>query len=111
MYFDKLGDIFKKNAATYYGTNKIKSVYAKSKININPIQVGAGTKKPATPTSFSPVTFTNVGFGPKIFLTISFNSFATLAQNSKFVPTASLKLLSLNQDHPSKKAIFLVKSL
>ena len=32
-------------------------------------------------------------------------------QNFKFVPSASPKLLNLNQDHPSKKAIFLVKSL
>ena len=32
-------------------------------------------------------------------------------QNFKFVPSASLKLFNLNQDHPSKKVIFLVKSL
>ena len=30
---------------------------------------------------------------------------------SSFVPSASPKLLNLNQDHPSKKAVFLVKSL
>ena len=64
-----------------------------------------------TPTSFSHVTSTNVGFGPQNFLTFSFNPFATLVQNFKLVPSASLKLLNLNQDHPSKKAIFLVKSL
>ena len=32
-------------------------------------------------------------------------------QNFKFAPSASLKLFNLNQDHPSKKVIFLVKSL
>ena len=70
-----------------------------------------GVAKKAPHTSFSPVTSTNVGFGPKNFLTFSFNHFATLVQNFKLVPSASLKLLNLNQDHPSKKAIFLVKSL
>ena len=45
------------------------------------------------------------------FLTFSFNPFITLVQNFTFVPTASPKLLSLNQDHLSKKAVFLFKSL
>ena len=70
--------------------------------------VGRGGQK-GPPTSFSPVTSTNVGFGPQNFLTFSFNPFATLVQNFKFVPSASPKLLNLN--HPSKKVIFLVKSL
>ena len=70
---------------------------------------GRGKKVP--PTSFSPVTSTNVRCGPQNFLTFSSNPFATLAQNFKFVPSASPKLLNLNQDHPSKKAVFLVKSL
>ena len=70
----------------------------------------SGAKK-APPTSFSPVTPTNVGFGPQDFMTFSFNPFAILVQNFKFVPSASPKLLNLNQDHPSKKAIFLVKPL
>ena len=77
---------------------------------INPIQDGGG-KKPPPPTSFSPVTSRDVGFGPQDFLTFSFKLFATLVQNFKFVPSASPKLLNLNQDHTSKKAIFLVKSL
>ena len=72
--------------------------------------MGGGGKK-APPTSFSPVTSTNLGFGPKNFLTFSFDPFATLVQNFKFVPGASPKLLNLNLDHLSKKAIFLVKSL
>ena len=70
---------------------------------------GGGAKSP--PTSFFPVTSTNVGIEPYNFLTFSFNSFATLVQNFKFVLSASPKLLNLNQDHPSNKAIFLVKSL
>ena len=43
---------------------------------------GEGTKK-ALPTSFSPVTFTNVGISPQNFLTFSFNPFATLVENLK----------------------------
>ena len=71
--------------------------------------MGGGQK--SRPTSFSPVTSINVGFGPQNFLTFSFNPFTTLVQNFKFVPSASFQLFNLNQDHPSKKAIFLVKSL
>ena len=69
---------------------------------INPFQDGGRGKK-ATPTSYSPVISTNVGFGFQNFLTFSFNLFATLVQNLKFVPSASHKLLNLNQDHLSKK--------
>ena len=75
----------------------------------NPIQDGGGAKS-SPPTSFSPVTSTNVRFGPQKFLTFSFNPFTTLVQNFKFVPSASPKLLNLNQDHLSKKVVFLVKS-
>ena len=78
----------------------------------NPIQdggggVGGGQKVP--PTSFSPVTSTNVGVRPQNFITFSFNPFATLMYN--FLPSASPKLSNLNLDHPSKIAVFLVKSL
>ena len=69
-----------------------------------------GVKK-ASSTSFSPVTSTNVVFSPQNFLTFSFNPFAKIVQNFKFVPSVSLKLLNLNQDHASKKMMFLVKSL
>ena len=62
--------------------------------------------KKGPPTSFSPVTSTNVRFGLKNFLTFSFNPFSTLVQNFKFVPSASLKLLNLNQNHSSKKVTF-----
>ena len=71
----------------------------------------SAAKSPPLPTSFSPVTSTNVGLRSQNFLTFSFDPFVTLVQNFKFVPSASPKLLNLNQDHPSKKAVFLVKSL
>ena len=67
---------------------------------------GGGKKAPST--SFSPVTSTNVGFGPQKFLTFSFDPFATLVQNFNFVLSATPKLFNLNQDHLSKKAIFQV---
>ena len=54
-----------------------------------------GQKGPAT--SFSPANSTNVGNSPKNFLT------ATLVSNFKIITSASLKLLTLNQDHPLKK--------
>ena len=66
--------------------------------------------KKAFPTSFSSATSTNIGISPQNFLTFSFNSFATLVQNFKFVPSTSPKLLNLNQDQPSKKATFLLTS-
>ena len=55
------------------------------------------------PTSFSPVTSTNVGVNLQDFLTFSFNPFATLVSNFKAIPSASPKLLNLNQDHLLKK--------
>ena len=63
---------------------------------------GGGGEQKGPPTSFSPVTSTNVQLGPLNFLTFIFNPFATLVQNFKFLPSASLKLLNLNQNHPSK---------
>ena len=59
--------------------------------------------KNALPTSFSPVTSTNVGISPQNFLTFSFNPFAIQVQNLSFVPSTSLKTLNLNEDQPSKK--------
>ena len=70
-----------------------------------------GGAKKAPFTSFYPVTSTNVEFDSQNFLTFSFDPFATLEQNFKFVPSACPKLLNLNQDHSSKKVIFLAKSL
>ena len=54
---------------------------------------GGAPPPPPFPTRFSSVTSANIGV------------------SNKSVPSASPYLLSLNQDHPSKKAVFLVKSL
>ena len=70
---------------------------------INPIQAG-GAKKP--PYQFLPCNFYKRRIWLSKLFDFYFNPFATLVQNFKFVPSASLKLLNLNQDHPSKKAIF-----
>ena len=69
-----------------------------------------GDKK-GLPTSFSFLISTNVEISPKNFLTFSFNPFATLVQNFKAISSPSPKLLNLNQGNPSKKLVFLVKSL
>ena len=71
--------------------------------NLKSIQSG-GQKGPST--SFSPVTSTNVGISPQNFLTFSFNPFVTRVWNFKAIPSASPKLLNLNQEHPSKKWYF-----
>ena len=71
---------------------------------------GGGVQSPS-PISFSPITSTNVGTNPQNFLTLSFDPFATLAQNLKSIASASPKLLYLNQDHLSKEVLFLVESL
>ena len=44
-------------------------------------------------------------------MAFSFNPFTTLVQIVKAIPSGSPKLLNLNQDHPSKKVVFLLKSL
>ena len=73
--------------------------------------VGGGEVQRGPPTSFFPVTSTNVRVSPQNFLTFSFIPFATLVKNFKALPSASPKLLNLNQDNPSKKVLFRVKSL
>ena len=60
-------------------------------------------------TSFLPVTSTSVGLSSKTFLTLSLNGFATL-KTSREIHEPVPKLLSLNQEYPSKKLFFLVKS-
>ena len=85
----------------YRDIAKDEQIKFNTSVNLTLLRMG-GEAKRHPPTSFSPVTSTNVGFGPQNFLTFSFNLFATLVQNFKFVPSASPKLL---------KAIFLVKSL
>ena len=46
--------------------------------SFNLIQDRSGAKKVSSPTSFSPVTFANVGSSPQHFSAFSFNPFATL---------------------------------
>ena len=65
---------------------------------------GRGQKAPP-PTSFSPVTSRNVRISPHL-LTFSCNSFASLMLNFNTIPSASPKLLNLNQKHSSKKWFF-----
>ena len=65
-----------------------------------------GWAKKAPTTSFSPITSTNVGISHQNFLAFRLNTFVTLVQNFKAIPSASPKLLNLNQDHPSKKSFF-----
>ena len=76
---------------------------------VNPIQDGGGPKRP--PTSFFPITSANVKISCQNFLTFSFSSFPTLVPYFKSMSSTSTKLLNLNQDHPSKKLVFLVKLL
>ena len=62
-------------------------------------------------TNFSPAISRNVGISPQNCVIFSFEPFAILLKDFNAVPSASPKLLNLNQDHPSKKGFFLVKSL
>ena len=56
-----------------------KQCHRKAQYNwFNPIQDGGGGGKKASPTSFSPLTSTNVGISPKNFLSFSFNGFDRL---------------------------------
>ena len=74
----------------------------------NPFQdVGWLTRSPA---SFPPATSTSVKISLKNFQNFSFNSFSTLVETFKPIPSASSKLLNLNQGHSSKKnVVFLIK--
>ena len=72
---------------------------------------GRGGWQKASTTSFSSITSANVRISPQKVLTFGFKSFTTLVQNSKFVNSASPKLLNLNQDYLLKKAVSPIKSL
>ena len=63
-------------------------------LRFNSIQAGGGggEKNLPLPTSFSPVVSTIVGISPQNFLALSFNPFATLVENVKFLSSASPKL-------------------
>ena len=65
-----------------------------------------GLGPPTLAKSFSPVTSTNVEISPKNFLIFSFSPFATQVLIFKAIPSASPKLLNLNQDQSSKKWFF-----
>ena len=60
---------------------------------------------------FFPVTSTNVGISLQNFLTFSLNLFQADVKFQETIPSASPKLFKLNQDRPSKKVVFVVKSL
>ena len=62
-------------------------------------------------TEFSIVNSTKVGISRQNLLTFSFKPFVTLVQNFKAIPSISPKLLILNEEHLSKKLVFLVKFL
>ena len=82
-------------------------IFFNPELKLSPIQDGGGGGQKGPFTSFSPVTFTNVGIRPQNFLTFSFNPFDRLVKNFKFVPSASPKLLNLNQDPlPPQKRLF-----
>ena len=68
--------------------------------------VGRGGVAKYPPNRYSPVTPTNVGISPEIFLTFRFNSFKPLVQNLKSITSASPKSWNLNQDHPSNDWFF-----
>ena len=63
------------------------------------------------PLRFSSVTSTTVRTSSQNFLAFSFNPFATLVLNFKALSSGSSRLSNLNQEHPSKKLLFLVISL
>ena len=60
---------------------------------------------------FSAVTFPNLGVRPSKFLAFSLNPFDTMLKNLNTIPSISPKFLNLTQDKPSKRPVFLVRSL
>ena len=75
--------------------------------SFNPNQNGLwGSGKKGPPTSFSLKISTKIGIISQNFLTLIFNPFATLPQNTKAIPSATPKLLNLNQDHSPQKVVF-----
>ena len=70
---------------------------------IKPVQ-GKNEKRPQY--HFFPLTSTDVGISPQIFLTFSFNPFPRLVLNFKALPSASPKLLNLNQEYLKKIKFF-----
>ena len=58
-------------------TYKCKCLFLSFEFQINPI-LNRGEGEKGSPTTFSPVTFTNIGINNQHFLTFNFNLFATL---------------------------------
>ena len=56
----------------------IKYYSPKQRRVLNPIKDGGRRGKKSPPTSFSPITSTNVGTNPQSFLSYSFDPFVTL---------------------------------
>lgn len=76
----------------------------------NPIQDDwRGKKALYHLTSSFPEAVTNVKISPQNFLAFHSNSLTTVVKTFKTKPGSNLKVLNLNQDHSSKKLIFLVK--
>ena len=63
------------------------------------------------PLQFFFCNFSKVGVTSKSSLASSFNPFDTMMSIFKAIPGTTPKLLNLNQDHLSKKLIYLVKLL
>ena len=63
------------------------------------------------PYQFFPCNFYKRNNLPQNFLTFSFDPFAKVMWSLKAIPRANPKLLNLNQEHPSKKLLFWLKSL
>ena len=78
------------------------------KILLTLFRFSGGAKKVAY--QFFPCNFYKHRSKPKNFLNFSFNPFVTLVYNFKLVPSANPELLNLYNYHPSKKAVFVVKS-
>ena len=73
-----------------------------------PFSMGAG-RKPPPPYLFLPVTSTNVGISPRNFLTLSFNSFATLVQYFMLIPPYLVPVQNYStwsKNTPQKKRVF-----
>ena len=83
------------------------------RICINPNQdEGVGGEHKGAPTSFSPVTSTNVEISPKKFLTFSFNPFFHTGVKFQVFIYCQSEIIELEPRPPlKKKAVFLVKFL
>ena len=70
------------------------------------VEGGGGGGLSKRPINFSPAISRNVGSSPQNCVTFSFDPFAILLKDFNAIPSASPKLLNLNQDYPLKKRGF-----